>query len=271
MLRPPFSLEQALRNFSCLTAGDIVELTYNSMVLDFLIMDIQPPGPGINVVDTDLEVDFAAPKGYVEPPRPAPPPVETMASKLKIDVNSSTPGSSRPGSSLGAAAGPAASGEFEVFKGLGNTLNGRKTKGKGKKPNADGQTSRANQPTIVTNEMLDGTRRAPAPLNLPFGKLFFGFTVVPVKPTTDSAASPPQPQTPAIGTRPGHTLSGRSRPPVTQAPATTSTNVVSGASASKPATDDKWKGKGHTLSEPKPKPRPPPRSPSPEYIDVDSD
>lgn len=60
-----------------------------------------------------------------------------MASKLKIDVNSSTPGSSRPGSSLsnrgaagsGAAAGP---GEFESFKGGGQTLAGRKTKGKGK-------------------------------------------------------------------------------------------------------------------------------------------
>lgn len=49
-------LEQALRNFSCLTAGDIIELSYNSMILDFLIMDIQPNGPGISVVDTDIEV-----------------------------------------------------------------------------------------------------------------------------------------------------------------------------------------------------------------------
>lgn len=76
-------------------------------------------------------MDFAAPKGYVEPPRPAPAPVETMASKLKIDLSSSTPGSSRPSSALGAAPGASGSGEVETFKGIGNTLNGRKTKGKG--------------------------------------------------------------------------------------------------------------------------------------------
>lgn len=50
------SLEQALRNFTCLTAGDIIEISYNSMVLDFLIMDVQPAGTGISVVDTDIEV-----------------------------------------------------------------------------------------------------------------------------------------------------------------------------------------------------------------------
>lgn len=77
-------------------------------------------------------MDFAAPKGYVEPARPAPAPVETMASKLKIDLSSSTPGSSRPGSSLGGTIAATAGGDFESFKGLGQTLNGRKTKGKGK-------------------------------------------------------------------------------------------------------------------------------------------
>ncbi|KAG8933293.1 ubiquitin fusion degradation protein [Tulasnella sp. 418] len=129
---PKAVLEQALRNFSCLTAGDIIEISYNSIVLDFLIMETQPAGPGISVVDTDLEVDFAAPKGYVEPPKQAPAPVETMASKLKIDVASSTPGSSRPGSALGGTPITSAGGEFESFKGIGQTLGGRKTKGKGK-------------------------------------------------------------------------------------------------------------------------------------------
>ena len=77
-------------------------------------------------------MDFAAPKGYVEPARPAPAPVETMASKLKIDLSSSTPGSSRPASAMGGSVAPVAGGDFESFKGLGQTLNGRKTKGKGK-------------------------------------------------------------------------------------------------------------------------------------------
>ena len=55
-----------------------------------------------------------------------------MATKLKIDLNSSTPGSSRPGSAMGTTSGTTAGGEFESFKGSGQTLNGRKTKGKGK-------------------------------------------------------------------------------------------------------------------------------------------
>lgn len=138
------SLEIALRNFTTLTQGDIIEISYNSIVFGMLVMETKPGGEGISILDTDLEVDFAAPVGYVEPERPKPPPPSTMASKLKIDVNSTTttPGTSRPGSSLsGAFAGTTGEkgktavskdGEhWESFKGRGETLTGRKTKGKG--------------------------------------------------------------------------------------------------------------------------------------------
>lgn len=131
-----------MRNFSALTQGDIIEISYNSIVFGLLIMETRPGGEGIDVMDTDLEVDFAAPVGYVEPERPKPAPPTTMASKLKIDVNESTPGSSRPGSSLsgafaGSSTAPGATlvskggDEWESFKGKGETLTGRKTKGKG--------------------------------------------------------------------------------------------------------------------------------------------
>jgi ubiquitin fusion degradation protein 1 len=103
-------------------------------------METSPGGEGISVVDTDLEVDFAAPVGYVEPERPKAAPPSTMASKLKIDLNSSQPGTSRPGSSLSGGFAGAGSGatsvskdgdQWESFKGRGETLGGRKTKGKG--------------------------------------------------------------------------------------------------------------------------------------------
>lgn len=102
-------------------------------------METQPGGEGISVLDTDLEVDFAAPVGYVEPERPKPPPPATMASKLNIDVNASTPGSSRPGSAMGGtfnvggkSTAVSKEGErWEAFKGKGETLGGRRTKGKG--------------------------------------------------------------------------------------------------------------------------------------------
>jgi len=134
-----YSLEQALRNFSALTQGDIIEISYNSIIFGLLVMETKPGGSGINVLDTDLEVDFAAPLGYVEPERAKAAPPATMAEKLKIDLNSSSPGSSRPGSSLsggfaGATGGTVVSKDgdaWESFKGKGETLSGRKTKGKG--------------------------------------------------------------------------------------------------------------------------------------------
>jgi len=104
-------------------------------------METNPGGEGIDILDTDLEVDFATPKGYVEPERPKAAPPSTMASKLKIDLNQQTPGSSRPSSSQsGTFVGPSRVGgttlskdgdTWESFKGKGQTLEGRKTKGRG--------------------------------------------------------------------------------------------------------------------------------------------
>ena len=103
-------------------------------------METQPGGEGISLIDTDLEVDFAPPVGYVEPERPRPAPLSTMAQKLNIDVNSSSPGSSRPASAMaGSFAGTNTRGtsvskdgdKWESFKGRGETLGGRKTKGRG--------------------------------------------------------------------------------------------------------------------------------------------
>lgn len=135
-----YSLESALRSYSVITKNSIIEITYNSLTFEFRIVDVQPttdPQGGISVLDTDLEVDFDVPVGYVEPPRPEPKAIPTMADKLKIDLGGTTAasaGSSRPGSSLGGAGGSGASGEStpkEVFSGMGQSLSGRKVKGKG--------------------------------------------------------------------------------------------------------------------------------------------
>ena len=131
-LKLTHSLESALRFYSCLTKNDIIEITYNSLTFEFLIIETKPETShgGISIIDTDLEVDFETPKGYVEPARPAPAPVATMASKLKIDLGGTTSASadsSRPASSLGMAGG-AVQGSFE---GVGQSLSGRRIKGKG--------------------------------------------------------------------------------------------------------------------------------------------
>lgn len=125
-------LESALRAYSTLTKGDIIEITYNSLTFEFLIMETVPEGPGISIIDTDLEVDFATPVGYVEPERPAPAPVPTMADKLKIDLGSTTSADpSRPQSSLSIRTQGSGEGALESFTGVGQSLSGRRVRGKG--------------------------------------------------------------------------------------------------------------------------------------------
>ena len=194
-------------------------------------MEAVPGGEGISVLDTDLEVDFAPPVGYVEPERPKAPPPPTMASKLKIDLNSASPGSSRPGSSLSGGFAGTSTGQttlskegdqWESFKGRGETLGGRKTKGKGishRKVEAVPEGSKIikteyvvsfsrlwtcanifySNRKIVSNETLESGTRVPGPLNLPFGQLFFGFNIPPYQPP-NAPASPGSPGAPSVRT-----------------------------------------------------------------------
>ncbi|TFY81039.1 hypothetical protein EWM64_g2971 [Hericium alpestre] len=251
---PKAVLEQALRNFSALTQGDIIEISYNSIVFGLLVMETMPGGEGISVLDTDLEVDFAAPVGYVEPERPKAAPPSTMASKLNIDLSSSTPGSSRPASSMGgtfagtskAATGLSKGGDhWESFKGKGETLGGRKTKGRGishRQAEAVPEGSkiiRTDQHRVISNDDLITESKVPAPLNLPFGKLFFGFKTQPYEPPQSEPESAPEPTAFTGG---GSTLSGRQaaqpQPP---------SSAKGKGKEEKPANEAKWDTGGQAL------------------------
>jgi len=261
-----------------LTQGDMISIVYNSMVFEILIMEIKPEGAGISLIDTDLEVDFAPPKGYVEPKRAPPPPPETMASKMKIDVNSSTPDSSRPGSSLGQLTS-SPGGEFESFKGAGQSLNGRKTKGKGKSArkveevDPDSKIIRTDKPRLATNDTLNAGKKVPAPLRMPPGKLFFGFPVVPFKGKDAEQAdenAAPSSSMPSPSLKPpsfsgaGHTLSGRAPRSIAPTPSTMSSRPASAASS---AAGSPWGGGGQALGGGRGVRRPT----SPEVIEIDSD
>ncbi|KAG2020211.1 ubiquitin fusion degradation protein I [Coprinopsis cinerea AmutBmut pab1-1] len=253
---PKAVLEQALRNFSALTQGDIIEISYNSIIFGLLVMETKPGGAGISVLDTDLEVDFAAPVGYVEPERPKPQAPPTMASKLKIDLNEHSPGSSRPGSSLSGGFAGTSTGQptlskggdhWESFKGKGETLSGRKTKGKGishrkVEPVPEGsKIIRTDNRKIVSNATLETDTKVPAALNLPFGQLFFGFNVVPYSPPAAAPGSPEAlPQSPPAFSGSGNRLTGRS---VGQSSASSSAK----AEEKKPASTYNWGSGGNTL------------------------
>lgn len=142
-------LEGVMRNYSCLTAGDIIEIGYHTLTFRLLIMEITPPGPAISVLDTDLEVDFAPPVGYVEPEYKRPSEsLPSMREKFNLDTKgmqdvdargsgTATPsGASAKGKGKekddgSAAAEAAAAASWEAFKGTGNSLGGKRIKGKG--------------------------------------------------------------------------------------------------------------------------------------------
>ena len=120
---PKAVLEKALSFFPCLTVGDVIEISHQHINLRFLIIEAKAhdgsdAAEAINILNTDIEVDFAPPVGYVEPTRQPPKPQPTMAQKLNIDVDKTEDKN---------AAG------FDAFIGQGNSLGGKRIKGKGTK------------------------------------------------------------------------------------------------------------------------------------------
>lgn len=90
---PKAVLERTLRNFACLTPGDLIEIQYNKATYPILVRETTPPET-INIVDCDLEVDFEAPPGYVEPTKPAAaqvksPEAESVSSETKKAIETS--------------------------------------------------------------------------------------------------------------------------------------------------------------------------------------
>lgn len=63
---PRAVLEHALRNFSCITKGDVICVPYNSKNYHFEIKEVLPQDAAC-IIETDCNVDFDAPVGYKEP------------------------------------------------------------------------------------------------------------------------------------------------------------------------------------------------------------
>src|SRR5271169_5608268 len=71
---PKAVLEMSLRNFSALTTGDIIQISYNSQIYEIAVLQVKSHSgnddentTAVCVIETDIEVDFAPPLGYVEP------------------------------------------------------------------------------------------------------------------------------------------------------------------------------------------------------------
>lgn len=59
-------LESTLRSFSCVTKGDEVCLNYNGKEFFLLVKEVAPLDAA-SIIEADVNVDFEAPDGYVEP------------------------------------------------------------------------------------------------------------------------------------------------------------------------------------------------------------
>lgn len=190
---PKAVLENAFRDYSTLTKGDIFSFQYNDTIFEVAVLQVKPESEkmGVSMLETDVEVDFAPPIGYVEPTR-------------NKGSGTSTPGSMRGGMPSGGmlhsqgtmaqainydAIAPTSDTAAVGAKAVSsNFLTGgqRLTVKKGSKaptpkastPVAGTSTNTAPPPTIRRTN-------GPQPLRLPPNKLFFGYEVKPVKTQAD--------------------------------------------------------------------------------------
>lgn len=189
---PRAVLENALRNYSTMTKGDIFQISYNNKVYAIRVLEVKPvnDAESICVIETDLNVDFAPPVGYVEPtPEPSasvsrtetPNPLGGMASSIQYNKLLQNDNLKNKQS-------------FDPFAGGGKKISNRPSK-KSSQPSTPGSLAASETAGSSDTAALDGTpnytelpSNSAAALNLPFGQLFFGYPIVPLKNVEDEKA-----------------------------------------------------------------------------------
>ncbi|VDQ12493.1 unnamed protein product [Trichobilharzia regenti] len=53
----------ALRDFACLTVGDIIAINYNERIYELKVLETKPKD-AVTIIECDMSVDFAPPVGY---------------------------------------------------------------------------------------------------------------------------------------------------------------------------------------------------------------
>ncbi|ANB15205.1 polyubiquitin-binding protein UFD1 [Sugiyamaella lignohabitans] len=189
---PKAVLENALRNFSTLTVDDIFQISYNNHIYSIKVLEVKPTSShnSICVVETDLEVDFAPPVGYVEPSIDSSGPpsgtasvssnVPSRAFNTPVGAMASTIGYEKLVKSSAAASNESniRLRNFEtVYAGEGQKLSGKSITKSKHEDFAESESQGPNENEGLGNLL---TNSAPA-LELPFGQLFFGYPLTPLK------------------------------------------------------------------------------------------
>jgi len=102
---PRAVLEHALRNFSCVTKGDVICVPHNSKNYHFELKEVKPQDAAC-IIETDCNVDFDAPIGYKEPEKTKPQDISGSIGGSSSGRNSECP-SPTPSSMSGTTTGSA--------------------------------------------------------------------------------------------------------------------------------------------------------------------
>ncbi|KAI9725976.1 MAG: ubiquitin fusion degradation protein [Chrysothrix sp. TS-e1954] len=178
---PKAVLENAFRNFSCLTVGDIFSFDYNDTVYEIAVLEVKPDikANAICTMETDLSVDFAEPVGYQEmlkaqaAAKPAASHAKPQGGKIHTQgtmAQAINYASMAPSSDVPAHGSRAISSNFQ---GEGNRLGGRRG---GPSVPINAGSDEIKLPSAVPRANAANT---PKPLRLPHGKLFFGYEFKP--------------------------------------------------------------------------------------------
>lgn len=150
---PRAVLEFTLRQFTTLSPNDCFWINYADHIFKVKILETEPDSHGISVIETDLNVDFAAPVGYIEPD------YSKKAISTQKSIANSLGASLQYDFSPKSSSGP--------FSGAGQSL----------RSNSSGPRSPSTTPTTSNNSIeLDPSR--PVALKLPKNTMFFGVTPV---------------------------------------------------------------------------------------------
>lgn len=122
LANPKAVLENALRRFSCMTTGDTIVVKHMEQTYCLDVLDVKP-GNAVSIIETDVNVDFAPPKDYVEPTRPSAAATAASNSSSSSASSSSSSASSSSSSSSGkekASTAAAAAPPKSYFERLGS-------------------------------------------------------------------------------------------------------------------------------------------------------
>lgn len=105
IFNPKAVLENALRNFACLTTSDMIAIKYNDKIYELCVLETKP-GKAVSIIECDMNVEFAPPLDYKEPSQEA-------------DLDARSEDMVTDGEDLGSSS-------FMAFYGKGNRLDGKK-------------------------------------------------------------------------------------------------------------------------------------------------